>query len=934
VVDFSNFCSIHAFFISGCRLKNMQFPTQKKLPLLGCSQCDNTGYNGWSGCTVCRKYGMAYSVRGKLLYWGRPLTSYHIALRRATFFLHKFELFGSIIFGLGFFGFFLWRIKTGNLWLDLFSIEYWKSDPGVTQAFLWLAISVFAFFVYRLISNHKKVEIVENYSYDATEGEAGSVLVEWADAKRFARKNKKDISKVFTEEVIQTIEKSFGVARHYKNEHVSVYHLFYALLSVGSIGGVFARLSIPAKQLQAHVAKKFLDNNVGKNDDLSQILFHAYDYAYEAKQEYVHVTELLYAVAMQSEKIQELLYDLKVDKQKLVNVIEWLRIGERLREQHKKFRKAASRRSKYGMDRAMTAIATPFLNKFSQDLTLAAKFGQLYPCVAREKEIDQLFRIIEGGAKSAILVGQRGVGKMSIVEGIAQRMIEDDVPNLLKDKRLVQISTSSLLAGTTMSGAQQRLIQIMNEVSRAKNIILFINNLHDLIGAGANGGGEGLDVSETLAEFLGTDRFFSFVTTTIEGFNKYILDSEIAQTLVRVDINEMDENQAIQVLESKVGITEYKHQVFFSYDAVAQAVRLAVKFLHDKNLPESAIELMTEAATHTRSKRGKNQLVTEEDVATIVGSKTGIPVTSISEDESSKLLRLEDEMHKRMIGQNEAVVLVASALRRARAQMRSEKRPIANFLFLGPTGVGKTELAKTIASVYFGGEERMIRVDMSEYQDKSGIYRLIGQLGQQGTGFLTETVRQNPFSLVLLDEMEKADPDILNLFLQVFDDGRLTDSVGRVIDFTNTIIIATSNAGTSYIQDQIKNGVDMESLRKDIVSGELKKYYKPEFLNRFDGIVLFKSLNREEIKQIAGLMLKRVEKDLAIKGIEMRVEDSALESLVTVGFDPEFGARPMRRAIQDKVENQLADLVLGGKLNRRDVVVLGEGCKVRVERSG
>ncbi len=911
----------------------MQFDAQEKIPLLVCSQCDAKGYSGPRPCYVCRKHGVAYAVREKLLYWGRPLTRYHILLRKATHFLQKFEIFGSIIFFVGFLGLFFWRVDSQKLWLDIFSASFWQEGPGMTQAFFWLAIASFSFFIYRIIAGHKKIEAVENYSYNTAENSNVEILSDWSQVKKFSRKNKKDISKVFTEEALQVIEKSYSAPGSGKKVNINSFHVFYTLLSVPGIEGVFARLSIPAKQLRALVAKRFLGNSLERSDDAEQILFHAYEYAYRAKQDYVHVTELLHATVMQSQALQELLYDLKVDQQKLVNVIEWLRIGENLRRQHQKFKKAAARRSKHGMDRAMTAIATPFLNRFSQDLTLSAKFGQLFPCVAREKEIDQLFRIIEGGAQSALLVGNRGVGKMSIIEGIAQRMVEENVPNLLKDKRLVQISTSSLLAGTTVSGAQQRLIQIMHEVARAKNIILFINNIHDLVGAGAKGdGGEGLDVSETLAEFIGTDRFFSFATTTLDGFNKYILDSEISQALVRVDINEMNQNQAIQVLESKVGLSEYKHRVFFSYDALAQSVQLATKFLHDKNLPESAIELMTEAAAYTRRKRGKNQIVTGDDVAAIVGSKTGIPVTSISEDESSKLLRLEDEMHKRVIGQDEAVVLVASALRRARAQMRSENRPIANFLFLGPTGVGKTELAKTIANVYFGGEERMIRVDMSEYQDKSGVYRLIGQPGQQGTGLLTEAVRQNPFSLVLLDEMEKADPDILNLFLQVFDDGRLTDSVGRVIDFTNTIIIATSNAGTAYVQDKIREGVDLESIRQDIVRGELKKYYKPEFLNRFDGIVLFKALNREEIKKIAGLMLKRVEKDLAIKGIGMRVEEAALESLAEVGFDPEFGARPMRRAIQNKVENQLADLLLSNKLQRRDVVVLGAGCEIRVER--
>ena len=488
------------------------------------------------------------------------------------------------------------------------------------------------------------------------------------------------------------------------------------------------------------------------------------------------------------------------------------------------------------------------------------------------------------------------------------------------------------MAGTTVSGAQQRLIQIMNEIAKAKNIILFIDNIQDLVSGGGQGG-EGLDVSETLSQYIGSSRFLTLATSTTDGFNQHILNSALGSSVTKIEVNIMDENQAIRVLESKAGMTEYKHNVYLSYGAIETSVKLASKFLHDKNLPENAIGLMSESASLARNKRGENCFVIEDDVATIVSEKTGIPVTSISEDESSKLMRLEDEMHNRLIGQHDAVTLVSNALRRARAEIRSQSRPIANFLFLGPTGVGKTELAKTIASIYFGGEERMIRIDMSEFQDKAGVYRLIGQPGQQGTGLLAEAVRQEPFSLVLLDELEKADPDILNLFLQVFDDGRLTDSVGRVIDFTNTIIIATSNAGTSYVQEQINKGVSMDDIRQALIRGELKKYYRPEFLNRFDGIVLFKSLKKDEIKQIAGLMLKRVAKDLEKRGVFLKIEDAGLVALAEAGFDPEFGARPMRRAIQDKIENKLAELVLAGKLKRRDTVVIGNNAEISIKSS-
>ena len=882
---------------------------------------------------------MAYVQRGSLLYWGYSLLRSAIAFRRARVWLHRFEIVGAGIFGAGSLGLFFLLTIEKELTNQLFTIEFWWVDPHVYTLLIWMSCGSWCFFVYRSIAQKKEQSLVEAYNDTAVEGQHDTIdePLDWnAVLHTFSHAHRIDIAKTYSDDAIHIVEEAIRTAYRYGSHTVDITHMLYALLGSEKIVSVFVRLGISHKKIQAMIAEQFSKEQRSASDTIlsegvQQILFHSYEYAYKAKQEYVHVTELLLAVVQQSEAIQELLYDLGVDANKLQNVIEWLRIRERLHHQYIVFRKAAARRSKHGLDRAMTAVATPYLNSFSSDLTLAAKFGRLEPCVAREKEIDEIFRIIEGGRQSVVLVGERGVGKMSIIEGIAQRMVEEKVPDRLRDKRLVQLSTSAMLAGTTISGAQERIINIMNEVARAKNIIFFIGAIDDLVGTGGDGPVQGLDVSETLAEYFGSGAFLTFSTTTLNGYNQQIVHSAVGQVLAKVDVEEMLDNQAIQVLESKVGMTEYKHTVFFTYDALDKAVVLSKKFLHDQNLPESALSIMTETASFVHSKKGKNQLVTGEDVAQIISQKTGIPTSSISEDESTKLLRLEQAMHEQVIGQDDAVSLVANALRRARAEIRSQKRPIANFLFLGPTGVGKTELAKTIASTYFGGEDRMIRIDMSEYQDKSGIYRLIGQPGRQGTGILTEAVRQNPFALVLLDEMEKADPDILNLFLQVFDDGRLTDSVGRVIDFTNTIIIATSNAGTQYVQDQIAAGAELEAIRQDLMHGELKKYYRPEFLNRFDGIVLFRALTRPEIIKIAGLMLGRVKRDLEAKGMTLKVEDAALEALAEVGYDPQFGARPMRRAIQDKVENQLAELLLGGTLKRRDTLILGEGAKVRIE---
>jgi ATP-dependent Clp protease ATP-binding subunit ClpA len=371
--------------------------------------------------------------------------------------------------------------------------------------------------------------------------------------------------------------------------------------------------------------------------------------------------------------------------------------------------------------------------------------------------------------------------------------------------------------------------------------------------------------------------------------------------------------------------------VFFSYAALERAVTLGTRYLHDERMPQAAINMVREAAVLARNERGEQVLVSAEDVAKIIQAKTNIPVNAISQDESQKLLNLEERLHGRVIGQEEAVTAVAQAMRRARADVREHKRPIANFLFLGPTGVGKTELSKALAAEYFGREEAMIRLDMSEYQHPSSIVRMIGSPGDERGGLLTEAVRKQPFSIILLDELEKAHPDILTLFLQVMDDGRLTDGVGRTVDFTNAVLIATSNAGTGFIQEQVKAGASTERIKIGLLEGELKGVFRPEFLNRFDGVIVFKPLTLENVRAIAGLLLHGLAKRLALKGMGFRAEPVAVEELVQAGFDPLYGARPLRRVIQERVENALADALLRKDVSRRDTIVVQPGGKLEVE---
>jgi len=927
----------------------MPFEKPEQLNILKCPTCNSSGFSGWFKCRECKAMQMGICIRNKWLYWRYPLTRQHLALEKARRVLNKIRMVTALVFGLTcwlWFGFLIYSINIYEYILA--GPSQWKFFYyGLTEVMIllfWLGILSFIYLWYRTVRQREFLGTVEQYEYSYMQESSKTDEIgdckNWDKVKKISRRKRRNIARAFTTEALTAIGHCYRLADKSDHKLVKPVHLFYTLLNFNRISNIFIRLGLPVSTLQKQLSPLFADDNKNKvsrrtkpevSPEFQQLLFQAYEIAYESHQEYVSVTELLIAAARMSSPIQEILFDLKINKQKLTNAVEWARIRERMHHQYVKFRKAARHRSKHGMDKAMTALATPYLNRFSDDMTLLAQFGHLHTCVAREQEIEEIFRVVEGGEQSVILVGDNGVGKRTIIEGLALRMVEEDVPKRLQDKRLVRLSVSSLLAGTTPAGAVERLQHMMSEISRARNVILYIHNLHELIGVSAGEGKGSLDVAGTLAEYLSSGRFLTLTDTTNEFYSQLIVNSSIGGVFTKVDVPEMDENQAIQVLESKVGMAEYKHQVFFSYNALEKAVKLAKRYLHDSNLPGNALEIITEAASFARKKKGLNSMVGPNEVAKVVAEKTNIPVTTVSSDETEKLLRLEEEMHKRIVGQNEAVDAVANALRRARVEIRSAKRPIANFLFLGPTGVGKTELAKTISDIYFGGEDKMIRLDMSEYQNKASVQRLLGRPGEKGTGVLTEAVRKQPFSLLLLDEIEKADPDILNLFLQVMDDGRLTDSTGRVIDFTSIILIATSNAGTNYVQDQIRAGIAQEVIKESLMHGQLRENFRPEFLNRFDSIVLFTSLNRDDIKKIAGLMLNRIGKELAKKGIELKVEESALELLAEIGFDPEFGARPMRRAIQEKVENHLAEFLLSGKLRRRDRVVIGGG-GIRVER--
>lgn len=915
-----------------------ELPVLSKIEI--CPSCKGTGFIGAKKCSECRGKSVGINTRGLWLYWSHPIDRYHLNLLRYRRIFNKIRKLTVFVLWLTCWlwaGFYLFQ---KGILSQIFSGDFSAfSLVGREEKILfWFGVVLLGYLKYRFVKEKKIKDTVEQFDYREKEI-APLNISNFKEVRKLSMKQKKNIANTFSDVAMEAVARAYNVADKGGYKTLEPEHLFYALLSMNTIGNIFIRLGLSEKILQERIAPIVRTHSEGRarasemplpSERFWQVLFRAYEDAYEAHNQTVGVTELLVASAGSSEDIAEALYDFGVNKDKLANVVEWARIRERLYNRYQKRAEAATHRSKYGMDRAMTALATPYLNSFGEDLTARAQAGKIEFCVARNSEIEEIFRVVDGNSQNVLLVGDYGVGRKSIIEGVAEKMIVEDVPERMRDKRLVRLSISSLLSGASPSEAIDRLIRVIKEVEQAGNVVLFIHNLHELVGVATGSESGSLDVADTLAENLNSGKFLTIATTTQNEYARHISNSNLSGVFTKVDIPEMDINQAIQVVESKIAFLEYKNSVFFSYDAIERAVELSARYLHDVYLPGSALDVVNEAAAFTKAKKGVNTLVTFEEIAKIISDKTGIPVATVSADESAKLLNLENEMHKRVVGQEEAVDLVANALRRARAGVRAENRPIANFMFLGPTGVGKTELSKTIAEVYFGGEDKMIRLDMSEYQDKSGIYRLIGAPGEQGTGILTEAIRRQPFSLLLLDEIEKADKDVLNLFLQVMDDGRLTDSSGRVTDFTNVILIATSNARTDYVASELRAGTALDIIKDKLLHGELANYFRPEFLNRFDGIVLFKPLDILAVREIARLLFSRVVREMDEKGIELVINDEGINYLAEAGFDPEFGARPLRRVIQEKIENRLAELLLSGRVKRRDKIQVGEGGEFKI----
>ena len=645
---------------------------------------------------------------------------------------------------------------------------------------------------------------------------------------------------------------------------------------------------------------------------------------------------------------------------------------------------------------------TPTLNQFGENLNQKAIDGKLDPVIGRDDEIQRIIQILSRRTKNnPCLIGESGVGKTAIVEGLAQKIVEGDVPEILKDKQVMSMDISGMVAGAKYRGDfEERIKKALKEAKKADNIILFIDEIHTIVGAGSAEGA--IDAANILKPLLARGEIQLIGTTTIEEYRKYIeKDAALERRFSPINVKEPSKQDTVLILKGLRDKYEAHHNVKITDEAIDAAVELSVRYINDRFLPDKAIDLIDEAASkiriiaysepkllknlqedfettekdkqeairsqnfekaaelrdkerEIREKIEKEELkwknkntksvitITEENIAEIISNSTGIPTDKISKNENNKLKNLENILHKRVIGQNEAIDAVSKAIRRGRVGLKDPNRPIGSFLFLGPTGVGKTELSKAVAEALFGGEKDLIRIDMSEYMEPHSVSKLIGSppgyVGFEEGGQLTEKIRRKPYSVILLDEVEKAHPDVMNILLQILDDGRLTDSNGRTVDFKNTVIIMTSNIGARMITDKKNLGFgnnkedsekEYENTKKDVMA-ELKREFRPEFINRIDEIIVFHKLSDEEIKQIIELMLKQVQERLEEQKIKVKIDKSVKELVAKQGINKSFGARPLRRTIQNLVEDSLAEAILDGK--KHEMILTVEDGKVVVKQ--
>ena len=779
-----------------------------------------------------------------------------------------------------------------------------------------------------------------------------------------------DITQFFNDSTTELLQRAAQQAVEWGNLDLSSEHLLYAALEDNVVRRVLEGVEADPEAIRAQLQEEA--DKGGRTDvtpslapDAKRALLAAYEESQALGSSYIGPEHVLLALARDDEsEAGELL--------------------GRFGLSHTRLRGAVMR----GVDTATGAArepasATPTLDEYSRDLTQMAREGKLDPVIGRAEEVETTIEILSRRTKNnPVLIGDPGVGKTAIVEGLAQRIVNDEVPETLVGRRVLALDLSGLVAGTQYRGQfEERLKKVVDEASEnPEGQILFIDELHTVVGAGAAEGS--MDASNMLKPALARGELHVVGATTVDEYRKNVeKDAALERRFQPVLVGEPSVDDTIDILRGLKDRYEAHHRVKITEEAIVAAAELSDRYVTDRFLPDKAIDLMDQASARVRLRsktkprdtkeleeevarlgREKDQAVsaedfgraqelkgrveglrseldgsrdgtrrpvaevTAEDIAEVVSRATGIPVSQLTQEERERLMRLEEQLHERVVGQDEAVTAVAEAIRRARAGLSDPNRPIGSFLFMGPTGVGKTELARTLAEALFGDEAAMVRIDMSEFQERHTVSRLVGAppgyVGYEEAGQLTESVRRRPYSVLLLDEIEKAHPDVFNILLQILDDGRLTDSQGRTVDFKQTVIIMTSNMGAQRIQAHARRDESFEELKDDMMQ-ILKNTLRPEFVNRIDEVIVFRSLGKEQIGEIARLLLDRTTRRLRAQGIEVEFTEGAVGLIGEEGFDPEFGARPLRRTIQRRVDNELASMVLSGSLDPGDRVVVG-----------
>src|SRR5215213_622751 len=777
-----------------------------------------------------------------------------------------------------------------------------------------------------------------------------------------------DITQYFSDATTNLLQRAAQQAVEWGSLDLSSEHLLYAALKATGVRRVLAVAGADPDAIRAQLEEEAQKG--GRTDvspslapDAKRALLAAYEESRDLGSSYVGPEHVLLALAADDES-------------------DGGRLLSRFGLSHTRLRGAVVRGVEAGGEAREPGSPTPTLDEYSRDLTQMAREGKLDPVIGRAEEVETTIEILSRRTKNnPVLIGDPGVGKTAIVEGIAQRIVNDEVPETLSDKRVLQLDLAGLVAGTKYRGEfEERLKKVIDEIREdSEGLIVFIDELHTVVGAGAAEGS--MDASNMLKPALARGELHVVGATTIDEYRKNIeKDAALERRFQPVLVGEPSVDDTIEILRGLKDRYEAHHRVKITEEAIVAAAELSDRYITERFLPDKAIDLVDQASARVRLRskikpedtraledeirrlqREKDQAVaaedferaqelkdrvaglegeledarsgrrpvaevSAEDIAEVVSRATGIPVSQLTQEERERLMRLEEQLHERVVGQEEAVSVIAEAIRRARAGLSDPNRPIGSFLFLGPTGVGKTELARTLAEALFGEEAAMVRIDMSEFQERHTVSRLVGAppgyVGYEEAGQLTESVRRRPYSVLLLDEIEKAHPDVFNILLQILDDGRLTDAQGRTVDFKQTVIIMTSNMGAERIQAHARRDESFEELKDDMMQ-ILKNTLRPEFVNRIDEVIVFRSLGKEQIGEIARLLLDRTTRRLRAQGIELEFTGGAVGLIAEEGFDPEFGARPLRRTIQRRVDNELSRMVLEGSLERGDRLVVG-----------